>query len=96
MPSVRYSSRALADLREIGTFIFQTWGESQAEHYLELLEDVCALIGEFPRIGRAYPGSPPNWRRLEHESHVILYSTSRSFTTIQRIQHKNRLLPPPQ
>ncbi len=93
MSEVRYSSRALADLREIGTFTLQKWGIQQAEIYLNEIDDSCLLIADHLRIGRVYDSARPTWRRFEQKSHVILYSPRRSGITIQRILHKSRLLP---
>lgn len=94
MQHVRYSNRALADLREIGAFTLETWGLAQADSYLLTLFKTCELLAKFPRLGRRYGPSHESRRRFEIESHVILYSLHSSGVTVQRILHKRELLPP--
>jgi toxin ParE1/3/4 len=88
---VRYTSRANADIDEIAEFTFQRWGDKQAEAYVDDLYGTCRLIGESPEIGRR-SASRSGWRRLEHESHVILYSLDESGVLIQRVMHRRQLL----
>jgi toxin ParE1/3/4 len=92
MPNVRYSKRAERDLEEIAAFTFEKWGDEQARRYVGGLYRICRLIAEKPLLGRLTVANRPTWRRLEHESHVILYSVTRSGITVQRIIHKDRLL----
>ena len=79
-------------LDEIASFTIENWGVDQAENYVDDLYEICRLIAQHPLIGRPYGSIHPTWRRLEHTSHVVLYSRTRSGITVQRIMHKTRLL----
>jgi toxin ParE1/3/4 len=94
MPNVRYSKKANTDLEDIAAFTFEKWGNDQAERYVDDLYGVCRLIAQQPEMGRSCGAGHPKLRRIEHESHVILYSTtSSSGIIVQRIMHKAQLLP---
>jgi len=92
MPGVRYSKRADRDLEEIADFTYEKWGNDQARIYVGGLYRVCRLLAEQPMLGRLAVPDHPKWRRMEHESHVILYSQTRSGITVQRIVHKSRII----
>ncbi len=93
MPSVRYSNKALDDLRKIGNFTLDRWGLVQAEKYVNALREGCILIAELPHVGRHYNPSNPSRYRFELHSHVVLYSIREGGITVQRFLQKNRLLP---
>jgi toxin ParE1/3/4 len=90
MPRIRYTALAKADLIEIGDITLATWGESQYVRYLDSLDRALSLLMHHPRIGRAYSSPHPNWRRLPHGSHVILYSLDERGVIIRRILHKHQ------
>lgn len=92
MSVVRFSKRAEADLDEIASFTYQTWGEAQITKYLNALENFCALLARNPKIGRSYSNAHPTWRRMEHTSHVVLYRQISGGIFVQRVLHK-RMLP---
>ena len=92
MPEVQYSAQAEADLDDIATFTRQKWGQSQADAYFNSLVDTFGTLAHSPLIGRPYSDSHPNWRRFEHQSHVILYLPIPSGIRIQRVIHHRRKL----
>jgi len=51
MLNVIYLNRAKADLIGIWRKTRETWGETQADCYLELIDETIARIAQFPEIG---------------------------------------------
>jgi toxin ParE1/3/4 len=94
MLSVRYTRKALSDLDEITAYSTKQWSIRQAEDYLDSLLAACRLISQHPRVGRPFDAGNPSLRRLEHASHVIIYSIVEEQVLVKRIQHKSRLLLP--
>ena len=92
MPEVQYSSQAETDLDDIATFTRQQWGQSQADSYFSSLVDTFETLARSPLIGRSYSDRYRNWRRFEHQSHVILYLPIPSGIRIQRLMHNRRKL----
>jgi plasmid stabilization system protein ParE len=59
---------------------------------MDELDRLFALIATQPGIGRVYPTTRKRWQRIEHGSHVVLYSQSPGVITIQRVLHRRQLL----
>ena len=91
MPEVAFSRRAELDLELIDDYTADTWGDAQADLYLNQLNSFLALLARNPRIGRVWESSPRNLRRIEHGSHVIFYSQTEQGILIARILHQNML-----
>lgn len=89
-PEVQYTSQAEADLDDIASFTRQKWGQSHAKFYFSFLVETFATLAETPLTGTPYSDAHPNWHRLEHQSHVILYVPTDSGVRIQRVLHNRR------
>lgn len=46
------TNKAVEDLSEIWNYTYETWSESQADKYYELLIGFCKKISENPKIGK--------------------------------------------
>jgi toxin ParE1/3/4 len=88
----RFSRRAEADLLGIAEYTTRTWGQRQALHYLDELEDCCEKLASSPALGRPCDEIRPGLHRLEHGKHVIFYRRERGGIVISRILHE-RMLP---
>lgn len=86
---VRYSRRAELDLDAIAEYTKSTWGEVQADIYLEQIERRCLWLAEHPLMGRQYGHPHLTWRRMEQGSHVIFYRERPGGILVQRILHKS-------
>jgi toxin ParE1/3/4 len=87
---VRYTPLAEDDLYEIASFTKKKWSVAQADRYIAGLEEFCALIADFPGIGRECREISPGLRRMEHESHVVFFYPAEDGITVARIFHKSR------
>jgi plasmid stabilization system protein ParE len=95
MPSVHFSKSAENDLRGILTYTVDRWGKEHAAGYMSGLDGLFALLRAKPGMGRFYSSVHPRWQRIEHASHVVLYSLRKDGLTIQRVLHKRQLLERP-
>lgn len=88
----RLSRLARLDLIEISDYTQDTWGDVQAERYLDGLEACFWRLVQNPELGRPCASLPEGYRRLEHGRHVIFYRLDRQGVFIARILHQ-RMLP---
>lgn len=92
MPEYRLAAPAQRNLREIVRYTLRTWGEDQADRYLESLRKCMASLAASPNLGRACSYAHPDYRRYEHEKHVIFYRPTKYGIRVGRILHE-RMLP---
>ena len=90
MALTHYSARAESDLFEIATFTVETWGVRQADQYIRGLEELCGQLAAFPKMGRACDAISRGLRRMEYESHVVLFFPQEQGILIARVFHKSR------
>jgi toxin ParE1/3/4 len=88
MGQVRFSVRARADLRNITVYTIQEWRESQADRYLNGLEDCCSLLGSNPGLGRRCDWILQGMRRMEKGRHVVFYREEPGGILVCRILHQ--------
>jgi toxin ParE1/3/4 len=87
----RLGPKAVSDLGEIFDYTVDTWGEEQAENYIEELSKCFQLLADSPGVGRNSDPIHLGIRRFEQGQHVIFYKSERNGTTISRILHQRRL-----
>ena len=92
MGASRFSSRAEADLLNIGTYTLRTWGEAQTIRCLDELEQCCRDLADNPLLGRACDHIRPGLYRAENGKHVIFFRRESSGIMVSRILHE-RMLP---
>ena len=63
----------MSDLLDIARFTLSTWGQAQAEYYVQRIEDRCDSLALNPMLGRSCSHLHNGLRRLEHDKHVIFY-----------------------
>jgi len=63
--ALRFSRRAEADLLSGVSYTLRTWGEDQADRYIDNLERCCRMLAESPGLGRASDSVRPGLRRME-------------------------------
>jgi len=91
LKTYRLGPKAISDLAEIFDYTVDTWGERQAENYIEELERCFHLLADSPGLGRPCDLIFPGIRRLEQGRHVIVYKRDRNGILISRILHQDRL-----
>ena len=68
----RFTSRARADLRDIGNYTLRRLGTAQCDRYLDALEECCRQVADAPELRREAPDFPPYYRVLAGK-HAIFY-----------------------
>lgn len=86
--ALRKDSAAGNDLIGIWLYTFETWSETQADHYLDLLERGIRAVAEAPRQGRLRSELKPGYwsRRIEH--HVVFYTFDGEELRVRRVLHE--------
>ena len=84
MPRYRLTRRADRKLEAIYRYTLENFGAAQADSYFIALEETFALLAERPYLGRTFH----EYRRFEHESHVIFYRPRRAGILIVDIFHR--------
>lgn len=79
---------AEADLIGIWVHSFETWGEAQADRYLDALELGIGKLAEDPRRGESrHQLRDAYWSRsIEH--HVVFYTFNEAEVRIRRVLHE--------
>jgi toxin ParE1/3/4 len=89
---IKYSRRSVSDLEEIGSYTLGTWGEDQANRYLDQLERfLTEALANNPEMGRPCDDVRPGLRRIECSSHVIFYRLTETTIVVSRILHQHML-----
>ena len=91
MNTYRLGPKAVSDLAEIFDYTVDTWGEEQAENYIEELSKCFQLLADSPGMGQNSDLLHLGIRRFEQSTHVIFYKSERHGITISRILHQRRL-----
>jgi toxin ParE1/3/4 len=89
-PEIQFTVKAEADLDDIASFTRQKWGQTHANFYFSFLTETFATLADTPLTGAPYTDAHPDWHRLEHQSHVILYVPTEAGVRIQRVLHNRR------
>ena len=81
------SELAQADLRGIWLYSFKTWGEAQADRYLDELDVGLRECGAEPECGRRRDEVRPGYWSLLIRRHVAFYTVAADEVLIQRVLH---------
>ena len=71
--SFRLSKAAELDLLNIWRYTCRTWGENQADKYLDQLESVCANIQSGSHIVKEMPSLHADLRYCHHGRHFVFW-----------------------
>lgn len=97
MAKFKFTNNAVKDLSDIWNYTVETWSESLADRYYNLLISACSAIAKKPQIGKIYPEIYPDLKGKLTSKHIIFYRTLDDQTIeITRILHermdlKNRM-----
>ena len=89
----RLSKSAEIDLSEIWNFTAQTWGETQAEKYLNNLEARFSDLASAPSKGRQRNDIDLNYRSFHEGKHIIFYRPYENVIAIARVLHESMDIP---
>jgi toxin ParE1/3/4 len=83
------SDRAEADLREIWSYTFKTWGEAQADRYIDQLDDGLQECRIDPERGKPRDDVRAGYWSLLIRRHVAFYTFTEAEVLIQRVLHSS-------
>lgn len=83
------SDRAEVDLVEIWSYSFKTWGEVQADRYLDQLDDDLQECRIDPERGRARDDVRTGYWSLLIRRHIAYYTFTDDEVLIQRVLHSS-------
>ncbi len=87
MGKYRLTLAAKSDLIEIWRYSVETWGEKQAEKYLQEIEETLHHLATNPEIGRQRPEIAPGYFSFPAKKHIIFYLISENTIDIIGILH---------
>ncbi len=87
MHKYRLTPSAKSDLVDIWNYTVETWGEKQAEKYLQDVEDTINHLAENPELGKQRPEIVPGYYSFPVRKHIIFYLIADSYIDIIGILH---------
>lgn len=91
MAKAELTRLAAADLESIFEYTLETWGNRQAELYLENLQAGIQQLADHPGMGRSCDPIRPGLKRMEHSRHTVFYRQNVSGILVTRILHQSML-----
>lgn len=83
-----FSNKAVDDLSEIWKYTLNTWSESQADKYYDLIIYSCKVLANDPKLGKAYDLISIELKGYKVGGHIIFYKIiSKNEIEIIRILH---------
>jgi len=79
---------AETDLIGIWVYSFKTWGEAQADRYLDALEHGMRKLAADPRAGDQRDALRQGYWSVRIEHHVIFYTVTDAEARIRRVLHE--------
>jgi toxin ParE1/3/4 len=83
----KISSAAKADLRQIWTFTNQSWGRTQADHYLHGVFEALNVLARNPKLGKDRHEVKTDFRSYLHVRHTLWYKINRDQIILMRVLH---------
>ena len=87
MDKFELSDEAKEDIRDISAYTLSTYGERQADIYLDNLYCCLQSIGENPHLGHFRADIPAGYKALGSGRHIIIYTVSATCVFVARILH---------
>ena len=75
MASYKLTPLVISDLEAIWRYTEEEWGITQAEFYLDQMDDAFGLLAEQPKLSRIRNEFRPPVRIYHHAHHLIVYDT---------------------
>jgi toxin ParE1/3/4 len=89
MITINKSARAEQDLLDIWLYTFRTWGEVQADRYLDELGQGIRLLAANPSLGSDYGHISGGYRRFSINYHRVFYRFFNDSVEIVRVLHES-------
>ena len=89
MAKYHFTNKAVEDLSAIWNYTFDTWSESQADKYYEMIIECCEQLADKPPLGKLYIQIADDLLGFKAGRHIIFYSiTSKTGIEVIRILHE--------
>ena len=85
----KLSDLALDDLMAIEDYTAKTWGETQADEYLDQLEQRFYWLAEHAGAGKSRKALAPGLSSFPQGHHIIFYRAGGSMLEVARILHQS-------
>jgi len=82
-------ARAKIDLVDIWRYTCETWGESQADAYMDRIESALASVANHPFIGVDCDWLTKGLRRFTAGHHLIFYRVHDDWIELVRVLHQS-------
>jgi len=89
MANFELSEEADHDLTDIYVYTYKQFSPTQADSYLNSLDEIFLHLASYPRVGRHMGPGYPDYFRYEHASHVIFYQQQSTGIFIVRVLHNS-------
>ena len=89
MPRVKFTRKARQDLICIIDYSVLTWGEAQADKYIDGLEKRVLTLAQSPLLGRDCSDLGKGLLAFPYEKHQIYYLVEAHGISIVRVLHRN-------
>ena len=87
MPTYDFTDKAEHDLERIIDYTINHWGNSQANVYIDALEELAQTLADNPDIGMVRDKLSAGLLSFPYQSHVLYYVKSKRGVTIVRVLH---------
>lgn len=88
MLKIKITPKAESDLENIWKYTSTTWGETQADQYLDQLESGMQHLISHPDLGVDYSHIRSGYRRLRIEHHDLYYRVQEKEILVIRVLHE--------
>lgn len=89
MAEVRFSARALRSLRGIERYL-RGRNPAAAERVIEEIRRACALIGDYPEMGAAIPGTRLRRHVTRRHRYRVIYRIMGEAVEVREVMHPSR------
>ena len=85
---LRFSNRAIHDIRTVLRYTRKVWGETQRESFSADLNEAFHSLRQYPSLGQREIGTNEETRSFPFSSYIITYVVGETSVTILRVQHQ--------
>lgn len=90
MAQHRFSAHAQRDLINIINYTIENWGKTQANIYIDGLEELAENLAKSPTLGTRRNDLKDDLFCFPYQSHILFYTSTKSGITIIRVLHQHQ------
>lgn len=90
MAQHRFSAHAQRDLINIIIYTIENWGKTQANIYIDGLEELAENLAKSPTLGTRRNDLKDGLFSFPYQSHILFYTSTKSGITIIRVLHQHQ------